>query len=380
MRSISLPIFEAPQAEAKPQPARGPAAIDRSKPYASCDWLEQGIAFNRRSLNACLITHHGTGFPHLLDYNGGEVDIDALLEARAKVVEANQNGGHPSCKGCPHLVTKKWPQPKGLIKFIGVAQFSYCNIECNYCYLQTADPSVFSAGFDPYDVLPALEALARDGHLAPRFIVDWGGGEPTIYPEFDEIMRFVERHGGITWVHTNGTRLPKPIKEGISTKRIHILCSVDAGTRETWKLIKAKDLLDIVWKNLEEYIRSGCHVVLKYIMKEENSSEAELRAFLDKAVAIGAKELLLDIDYDYPNPSPAVQNGLQMLRQMAVKRMMLVTFGSTGAFYTPEVDVKGPLERATARERRQRIEFSIKNRLAHYSTHLRTMARNLRLR
>ena len=90
--------------------------------------------------------------------------------------------------------------------------------------------------------------------LDRRSIVDWGGGEPTIYPEIDEALELLTRFGSTTWVHTNGTRVPKPIRGGLSTTRLHILCSIDAGTRQTWQRIKNKDMLHIVWRNLEEYI------------------------------------------------------------------------------------------------------------------------------
>ena len=350
MPTLQLPILRQDRrgtaaATAAAEEDASPFAVDRSKPYPSCAWIEGGIAFNRRSLNACLIVHHnGRGFPHLLDYNGGPIDVNAIRAGRARIIRENQGGGHEACRGCQHLETRLWPGPRFTISVMGIAQFSRCNIQCNYCYLQTQDPSLFAAGFDPYKVMPALEALARDGHLDPHLIADWGGGEPTIYPEFDAALEFLTRRGATTWVHTNGTRLPRPIANGLPTKRVHILCSVDAGTRETWEAIKGRDLLETVWRNLERYIRSGCRVQLKYIMKEENCSPGELHKFVRRAIGAGARELVLDIDYDYPNPSRRVLRGLRMLKDLATLRGMHVVFGSTGAYYTPEVDVAGELE------------------------------------
>jgi len=351
--------------------------VDRTKPYPSCAWLEEGIAFNRRSLNACLIAHHDRGYPYLCDYNGGEIDLDAVLAAKARIIADNQTGGHEACRGCPHLVTKKWHQPRHPIRLMGIAQFSHCNIECNYCFLQTKDPSVFAAGFDPYAVLGPIKALARRGALSPRLIADWGGGEPTIYPEFDAVLHFLTRRGATTWIHTNGTRLPLPIRDGLSTKRIQILCSVDAGTRRTWKLIKRRDLLDTVWRNLEQYIRLGCRVVLKYIMKEENCQPDELQAFVSKAVSIGSTELMLDIDYDYPNPSPEVIGGLRLLGRLATMRGLHVTFGATGSLYTPEIDVAGQLADKRSRQR-DRIDLWLRRRVASVSTTARLVGRMLR--
>ena len=50
--------------------------------YESCEWIEGGLAFNRRSLHSCLIVHHHTGLPFVADYDGGEVPFEALLARR----------------------------------------------------------------------------------------------------------------------------------------------------------------------------------------------------------------------------------------------------------------------------------------------------------
>jgi len=373
---VSLPVIgpATPGAGACPAPI-----VDRSRPYPSCPWLEHGLSFNRRSLNVCLIVHHGRGFPLLADYNGGEVDLAAVQRARARIIAENQQGGHEACRGCPHLVTRRWREPKRPIGLVAIAHFSHCNIACSYCFLQTADPSVYAAGFTPYAVLPVLESLAREDALAARMTVDWGGGEPTLYREFDQVLSFTALRGGITWIHTNGTRMPRPIRTGLPTKRIHILCSVDAGTRGTWKAIKQKDLLDTVWRNLGDYVRRGCRVVVKYIVKPENCSAEELATFIRRMVASGAGELMIDIDYDAPVPNARVAEGLQRLWTLGVRAGLYVTFGATGAMYTPEVEVAG-LVRTKASGLGRREKFGTNRRRAYARLLLSHLRRRLRYR
>ncbi len=344
MARVSLPIFAgSPESGLSVAGDAAPAAVrpvDRSKPYASCEWLEGGIAFNRRGLHACLIVHHGRGFPKLCDFNGGEVPMGEALAARNRIVEENQGAGHEACRGCAHLTVKKWPEPKYAVQVVGIAQFARCNIYCNYCYLQTQDPASFEDGFDPYNAQPAIEGMIRDGHLAPDALLDWGGGEPTIFPEFDPILEKTVRRGARHWIHTNGTRFPKPIRDGLPTKRVHVLCSVDAGFPETYLKMKQRDFLPLVWKNLAAYVQAGCEVVVKYIVKEENSSEPELLAFLDKAKEIGVRKVLIDIDYDYPDPSAAVLHGVRFLKRQALRRGLYAPFGFTGAKFAPELEVE----------------------------------------
>ena len=366
-RTVSLPLYPS-----RPIPQSATTAIDRTRPYASCSWLEGGLAFNRRSLNACLIVHHNRGFPELCKYNGGPVDTDAVLAARAAIISENQRDGYEACRGCPHLVVKKWPEPRYPFRLLGIAQFAHCNIECSYCYLQWQDPATFVDGFDPYPLMPALRSLIDSGLLDPGSTADWGGGEPTIYREFDEVLELLTRRGATTFIHTNGTRLPQPIKDGLSTKRIHIICSVDAGTPATWKLIKNKDLLETVWRNLDQYVRLGVRVILKYIVKEENCDETELDLFVRRAVRTGARELVLDIDYTKPHPSPPVVAGLRYLKRIATSAGMHVTFGSTGSLFTPEIDVASRLEGATEDRWRPRV--------AHLKVQASLVRRMLRVR
>src|SRR5262245_13900987 len=159
-----------------------------TKPYPSCEWIEGGLAFNRSSLHTCLIVHHRTGLPFVADFRGGELPLDTLLQVRDKIRAANRGDGHPECRGCPHLKIRHWPGPHHTIEIVGIAHYSYCNIKCSYCFLQTQDPASFAAGLKPYSLLPAVRELIEGGHLSPRSIIDWGGGEPTSYPEFDEVL------------------------------------------------------------------------------------------------------------------------------------------------------------------------------------------------
>lgn len=312
--------------------------IDRSLPYPSCDWLESGLAFNRRSLHACLIVHHGRGFPKLCDFNGGEVPWEEVSRARREIIRQNQQGGHPACAGCPNLTTKLWREPDYDLKLVGIAQFVRCNIFCNYCFLQTQDPESFKDGLDPYKVEPAIDALIRDGRLAPDVVFDWGGGEPTVYKEFDSILTKVTEFGGKTWVHTNATRFPKPLTDGLPAAPVGIICSVDAGFPETYAEMKGRDYLERVWANLAKFIDAGCPVHLKYIVKDENCSPDELQAFVGRAAEIGAPSLIVDLDSNFPNPSGDVLNGVVMLKTLARLYGIQTSFGATGAQVLPEFD------------------------------------------
>jgi Radical SAM superfamily len=304
---------------------------DGADEYLSCEWIEGGIAFNRRSLHACLIVHHRTGMPVFADYNGGVIPFEEILRAREGIRQANKSGEvHPECRGCAHLKRKSWSASSHPINIVGIAQYSHCNIECNYCFLQTQDRSSFESGFRPYRLRETIGRLIDEDLLAPDAIIDWGGGEPTVYREFDDILSMTLERGAFHYVHTNGVRLPPLIRDTPHADRIHIICSVDAGLPETYLLMKKRDYLEVVWTNLADYIRAGCLVTLKYIVREDNCSHRDLDAFLQRAVEIGAKDLIVDIDYDSPDPKPEVIAALARLQHRATRAGLHARFGFTG--------------------------------------------------
>ncbi len=276
-----------------------------------------------------------------MKFNGGEIPVRQILAARDEMIRQNQTGRHPACRDCPHLVTKLWPQPRYPFHTIGIANFTRCNLRCNYCFLQTAvDRSILNGGDQPYRVMPVLQQLIRDGLLAPDAFIDWGGGEPTIYPEFDSILELTTLRGAGNLVHTNGTRFPAPLKQALPAGKVHIICSVDAGSRETYKLIKEEDLYDRVWKNLAEYQRVGCLLYVKYIVKEENCNSPDLVAFVQQVRQLGSPKVLVDIDYDFPIPSAAVLKGLCEMVQECKRNRVPVDVGYTGTYFTPEAGTK----------------------------------------
>jgi organic radical activating enzyme len=326
--------------------------VNTAEEYWSCKWIEGGLAFNRRSLHVCLIVHHeGRGFPYIGEYNGGEIPIEAVLEVRRQIREANQTGGHPACKGCAHLRKQRWPVSRYPITILGIAHFSYCNLECNYCFLQTQDRSSFADGYRPYSIVPAVRALVDRGALAPNAIIDWGGGEPTYYREFDTVLEILLNHGTSHLLHTNGTRVPAVLRNNRLASRVHVICSIDAGTSETYVAIKKRDYLDRVWENLLDYDRLGAKVTLKYIVTRLNCAPTEVDAFLACAKKLPRAKLIVDVDYNQPNADAATVGAIARLMCGAQDQRTRVRFGFTGAFFGNDRQLMRRIDAAVQNER-----------------------------
>lgn len=332
----------------------------------SCEWIEGGVAFNRRSLHTCLIVHHDTGLPFIAPYNGGDLTLAPILEMRERLKAANQAANaaerYPACVGCPHLQKRQWPTSTYPLRIVGIAQYSHCNIACNYCFLQNQDPSSFAAGFRPYPLLPVLRHLIDTGQLAPDAIIDWGGGEPSAYREVDEILDLLLEHGTFHYIHTNGTIVPDAIRRTPRPDHVHIICSLDAGLPETYARIKGKDYLERVWGNLAEYIRLGVQVTLKYIVLPENCDHVNVEAFVRRAVEIGAQDLIIDVNYNQPEPGQDVILGLARLQYLALRAGLSVTFGFTGDNFAPEHQTAARVAEAFRTEQHAGIDALIQAR------------------
>src|ERR1700674_3686778 len=289
--------------------------------------------------------------PFFSHHNGGPLPLDEILRIRGEIRRANKSGAiHPECRGCAHLKKKRWLPTAHPINIVGIAHYSHCNIECNYCFLQTQDPKSFASGYRPYPLLETIRQLLADGTLAPDSIIDWGGGEPTTYREFEDILNVTLASGAFHYVHSNCVLFPDTIRHTAYADRIHVICSVDAGLPETYRRMKNRDYLEVVWTNLAEYIRIGCKVTIKYIVREDNCTNADLDAFLARAVKIGAKDLIVDIDYDFPDPAPPVIAALARLQHRAVRGGLHSRFGFTGDFFAADTDAAARVQAAFEHE------------------------------
>src|SRR5262249_22097925 len=154
-----------------------------------------------------------------------------------------------------------------------------------------------------YSVLNPISELLTKDLLENGALIDWGGGgEPTLFDEFEELLTEFSRRKYNQWLHTNGVRAPAAVLSGTTDcSNIHILCSVDAGAPETYKKIKKRDEYKTVWRNMFLYRQHGAHVVVKYIVTEENCSRKEIHAFVQDARRHGRPFVLADIDHRYPD-------------------------------------------------------------------------------
>ena len=319
--------------------------------YFSCHYLESGLSFSYNSIRACAIVHHDTGEPTLADYTGGPLPIDTILATQADIVQKNQTSQqHPNCQACPHLVRQKWPRSNYPIQWLGITNWLGCNLHCNYCWLQWAPWSprniISTLPLTLYDVNASIQELIARVMLAPNATIDWGGGgEPLLMPGVDAMLTLLDQHGTTQWIHTNGTVLPKAIRDRtIDGSRLRILCSIDAGSQTTYESIKGLNLYDTVWENLKAYVAAGAKVSIKYLVLNDYWTYDEIRGFIHKDLDIGKITILGDIDHRYPTPTPEILRALAYLQLLTDKHGLDYSLGGTGLNSVIEAELNTHIE------------------------------------
>jgi organic radical activating enzyme len=123
-----------------------------------------------------------------------------------------------------------------------------CNFACDHC----VDLDILNTGirYDHDKLLSSLELMARRGM---KSVIVIGGGEPTLYPKFEETIRFMKGLGLQIAIVSNGTGNAKIAKVADCMDSADwVRLSLDSGSDETFQPMhkpkKGISLLDICAK------------------------------------------------------------------------------------------------------------------------------------
>jgi organic radical activating enzyme len=263
--------------------------------YYSCPWIEGGLVFGPQSLHCCCISHHGDrGWPVLVQKFSGEFfPVEEVLAAKHRLIVSNQQSDHdPACRGCLFLQKRKWKPRNYLFDRLNLSHFTKCNLMCEYCW--TMQPG-FTHVDENISLFQSLKMLIEKRLLAHRSMIIWGGGEPTILPEFESIFSLLANHGAFQTLNTNGVVLSKVILKWLPISRFKVVISIDAGTPETYQIIKGVNAFYKVWANAKEYARIGRQrVFVKYVFFDINCGETTL--FVNQVDRAKIKMVFADVD------------------------------------------------------------------------------------
>ena len=245
-----------------------------------CHNLCRDINFEPTSVQPCCDVH-GIEVP-TFHFQGGRLDMAAYARHIESVFSRLQTDGDKLCRGCPQLETFPNTQRldvRMLFRTVSINMHRhFCNCHCVYCNLWQKHTN------DGYLILPALQSLDEQKALHPQCAFSWGGGEPSILPDFEETSQWImEQPQWTQYVHTSGLKFSPAIATLLRDGRGAIDVSLDSASPAVYQKVKGLDGFGKVCDNLAHYAQNANNptlIQLKYIIFELNNNLQEIEKFL----------------------------------------------------------------------------------------------------
>lgn len=259
-------------------------------------------------------------------------------------MELNQKENAP-CKGCKYFKIQTVPEfsESNFIKFFTISHFTKCNSNCIYCTLKNEPNDI------PYKFLPIFKQMLELNAIHNTCLFNWGGGEPTICSEFEEIAEFLHGHYFRQAINSSGIVFSDTVLRGLKDGSMSIQISPDAGTEETYFKIKRENNFNTVWENIKKYALYPDMLYVKYLFFSKNSNEKDVREFMERCVDCGVKIVVIDCESSTANNFGGQFGGVtqEMLNLAVLMKHLAVDNG-----------IKYELSYQWREEHRQFIEFN----------------------
>lgn len=270
--------------------------------YLSCRYIEHGMDFEHTRLETCCFTcHSGGGKLTLKDvYEGEPIDWQKLFDKKRIYRQEHRKGNiMPNCRGCIFLEEKEWDEED----YINFLQFNYwvaCNSKCTYCY-EVQNKKQFDK-IKPYNTVPVVKEMIEKKILRPGGEVAFGGGEPTVAPEFEDLITLLTKSGFKNMrIHSSGIKYSPAIAKAIEKGVLNVVISIDSGCDKTYKKVKRVNAYKKVIENMKKYAQANTMgyglMTSKYIIiPNVNDNRKEIDMWIDSVRKVGGRWLALDIE------------------------------------------------------------------------------------
>jgi hypothetical protein len=272
----------------------------------SCKDLDSSIFLGPDEIRACCKRFFVNGIRKgdvVLLKADEKVDLQSIQSAKLELINRINIGSAPECSGCPYV--ERSPIYDGGIDYLSLENFAYCNMRCTYC-----SPKYYGGTEARYNAANIVSQVAKlPGGFEPNCHVVWGGGEPTLSPRFEPInqsLKAILKSGKIR-VLSNSLKYSSNLEQQLSDNRFQLVTSIDAGTEETFQIIRGKPGLNEVMSNLVRYqkvLDDPRRLTIKYIIGSTNYSTLELQAFVEQLEGSPLLNSLFQISCDFTLDAP----------------------------------------------------------------------------
>lgn len=128
-----------------------------------------------------------------------------------------------------------------------------CNLRCRYCYAQSGEDSAKVADFD------ALKRIVLEAKgLGIKSVVVIGGGEPTLYPNFRELITYIDSLKIIPMVFSNTILMTEELAEFLYKHNASVMGKLDSLKPEVQDYLAGREGASrYIKKGLDNLLRAG---------------------------------------------------------------------------------------------------------------------------
>lgn len=239
---------------------------------------------------------------------------EKILHAKRDLHQKINSGVASDCDGCPFLEFKNWTPLNTLdVHYLSFEYHSVCNLECSYC-----DEEYYGGLKASFNLKQSIKNFLDQGVLENCNLVVWGGGEPVIGEDFDNLVETLANKlpSMQQRVLTNAVKTSASVENLLKKKKGQIVTSVDAGSDDVFLQVRGRKHLKRVCRNLQSYSKiDATRVTIKYIFTEGNGSPEDIRQFVELMTEYGLLPCTFQISGDFKNEliNPDTANTMMLL-------------------------------------------------------------------
>jgi [mycofactocin precursor peptide]-tyrosine decarboxylase / 3-amino-5-[(4-hydroxyphenyl)methyl]-4,4-dimethylpyrrolidin-2-one synthase len=159
-----------------------------------------------------------------------------------------------------------------------------CNLRCSHCLSASGEPA--------RDELSTAEALdlVEQLHEQRVFQINFGGGEPFMRPDFEEILAACHNRGIMTCISTNGTLLDAARVARLSRNRlVAIQVSLDGANSDTCDAVRGKGVFARAVEAVKLLAASSIPTSINTVLTTHNASEIPAMYALAKSLGVSLR-------------------------------------------------------------------------------------------
>lgn len=159
--------------------------------------------------------------------------------------------------GCP-ADCGECPDHRQIAAFFLFEITDACDLDCPICLGKPRQHGYF---ISPQEMESMVSAILS--YVGPGQITTLGGGEPTIHPQFFELVNILKQNGfEETWVYTNGRRIARDpdFAQRLADEDLYVVLQWDGFSDPVYETLRGRELLDEKKRAMEAILQAGGRV------------------------------------------------------------------------------------------------------------------------